>query len=98
MTRTTLPIRPRRAQQKRLPIPTAIAPMMAVLSDLPYDEQNWSFEYKWDGVRAIAYCDHGALRLESRNLLDITRRYPELQSLAEALRDRSAVLDGEIVA
>jgi hypothetical protein len=35
-------------------------------------------EIKWDGVRAIAYSQPGELRLESRNLNDITDTYPEL--------------------
>ena len=36
----------------------------------------WAFEVKWDGVRAIAYSEPGRLRLESRNLNDITAQYP----------------------
>jgi bifunctional non-homologous end joining protein LigD len=88
----------RKRKPAREPMPASIAPMMAVLSDLPHDEQNWSFEYKWDGVRAIAYCDHANLRLESRNQLSITKRYPELQPLADVLEEHSVVLDGEIIA
>ncbi len=38
------------------------------------------------------------LRLESRNLNDLTGQYPELAGLGRALGDRAAVLDGEIVA
>ncbi|MHB8531827.1 MAG: DNA ligase D, partial [Solirubrobacteraceae bacterium] len=53
---------------------------------------------KWDGVRAIAYSTPGELRLESRNLNDISDSYPELARLGRALGSRSAVLDGEIVA
>src|SRR5216110_374083 len=66
------------------PMPATIAPMLAVSSDLPSDPQHYTFEYKWDGVRAICYHDGTAngtangFRLESRNQLDITRRYPEL--------------------
>ena len=36
-----------------------VKPMLAVLSALPRDEERWAFEIKWDGVRAIAYCDGG---------------------------------------
>jgi bifunctional non-homologous end joining protein LigD len=75
--------------------------MLAVLSDLPdpEHEEQFSFEYKWDGVRAISYWDGHDLRIESRNLLDITGRYPELQPLGDDLgRRHPAVLDGEIVA
>lgn len=72
--------------------------MLATLSELPRDERDFAFEYKWDGVRAICYWDGSRLRLESRNLLDVTQRYPELWPLARALKRQSAVLDGEIVA
>ena len=64
----------------------------------PPTDTGWAFEIKWDGVRAIAYCRPGELRLESRNLNDITDRYPELRALDRALGSHEAVLDGEIVA
>jgi len=79
-------------------MPRSIAPMLALLSDLPADPDNYSFEYKWDGVRAIAFWDGSRLRLQSRNLLDITSNYPELAALGRALGRRRAILDGEIVA
>ena len=72
--------------------------MLALLSDLPCDQDSYSFEYKWDGVRAIAFWDGSRLRLQSRNLLDITHSYPELAALGRALGRRRAILDGEIVA
>ncbi len=40
----------------------------------------------------------GRLRLESRNLRDITNSYPEVRGLLRNLGMREAVLDGEIVA
>jgi bifunctional non-homologous end joining protein LigD len=74
-----------------------IKPMLATTGTLPTRQDDWAFEIKWDGVRAIAYAENGALRMESRNLLDITPRYPELWGLADALGGRDAVLDGEVV-
>src|SRR5438874_6041304 len=80
-------------------MPRHLAPMLALLAaDIPRDRKNWAFEYKWDGVRALAYLDGANLTIESRNRLDITRRYPELLALGDALGRRTAVLDGEIVA
>lgn len=81
-------------------MPSGIAPMLATLAvHVPPDEANYAFEYKWDGVRAITYVDGpSGFHIESRNRLDITRRYPELRALAEALADHRVVLDGEIVA
>ncbi|MBV9941517.1 MAG: DNA ligase D [Solirubrobacterales bacterium] len=87
------------ADPDREPMPERLLPMMArPSSTLPHDEQNWSFEVKWDGVRAIAYVQPGRLRLESRNLNDVTEAYPEVRGLLSALGMHEAVLDGEIVA
>ncbi len=87
------------ADPEREPMPDRIVPMMARPSGaLPRDEKNWSFEVKWDGVRAIAYLQPGRLRLESRNLNDVTEAYPEVRGLIGALGMHEVVLDGEIVA
>jgi bifunctional non-homologous end joining protein LigD len=82
----------------RDPMPEHVVPMLAKLGDLPRDEDRYGFEVKWDGVRAIAYVEPGRLRLESRNLNDVTAQYPEVRALARELGARTAVLDGEIVA
>jgi bifunctional non-homologous end joining protein LigD len=79
-------------------MPQSIEPMLAVLSTLPPNPKPYSFEFKWDGVRAITYFDGRGLSMESRNRLDITPRYPELHKLAKELTGRSIVLDGEVVA
>jgi bifunctional non-homologous end joining protein LigD len=73
--------------------------MLATQGPLPLDEAGWAFEVKWDGVRALAYADGNVIVLESRNLLDITPRYPEVAALTGVLGDRQrAVIDGEVVA
>lgn len=90
--------RSRPARQRRDLLPDHVDPMLAILGELPRNPNRWAFEYKWDGVRAITYFDGHKLRIDSRNLLDITHRYPELHALADALNGRRAILDGEIVA
>jgi bifunctional non-homologous end joining protein LigD len=83
----------------RVPMPGRIQPMFARSSEkLPPDQKRWSFEVKWDGVRAIAYAQPGRLRLESRNLNEITNAYPEVRGILDDLGMHEAVLDGEIVA
>ncbi|HYZ81102.1 MAG TPA: DNA polymerase ligase N-terminal domain-containing protein, partial [Solirubrobacteraceae bacterium] len=82
----------------REPMPERILPMLAGTGTLPRDEEKWSFEVKWDGVRAIAYVKPGRLRLESRNLNEITDAYPEVRGILRDLGMREAVFDGEIVA
>jgi bifunctional non-homologous end joining protein LigD len=84
---------------KPTPMPEHVVPMLARLSTLPPDDERYGYEVKWDGVRAVAYIRPGeAPRLESRNLNDVTRQYPEAAAVATALAKRSAVLDGEVVA
>ncbi|MGI5292371.1 non-homologous end-joining DNA ligase [Nonomuraea polychroma] len=80
----------------RLP---AYAPMLAQLGTLSSVQgPGWAVEMKWDGVRALAYLEDGAVRLMSRNGKNITAAYPELQLMAGATGGRPAVVDGEIVA
>jgi bifunctional non-homologous end joining protein LigD len=79
-------------------MPEHLAPMLANPGRLPPEEEQWAFEVKWDGVRAIAYWRRGELRIESRNRKEIGARYPELHALGRQLGTREAVLDGEIVA
>ena len=80
------------------PMPEVLAPMLARLGPLPRRDDDWAFEVKWDGVRAIAHSEPGRLRFFSRNLNEITDRYPELSRLNRALSHHRAILDGEIVA
>ncbi|MGK5684857.1 non-homologous end-joining DNA ligase [Actinoplanes sp. URMC 104] len=79
------------------PIASVPAPMLAAAGPLPADG-GWSYEFKYDGVRAITAVRDGHVQAYSRNLNDITATYPELGELTEVLGGRSAVLDGEIVA
>jgi bifunctional non-homologous end joining protein LigD len=86
------------ADAEREPMPERLTPMLAGAGELPRDQSRWSFEVKWDGVRAIAYIKPGRLRLESRNLNEISDAYPEVRGILRDLGMRDAVLDGEIVA
>src|SRR5687767_6133374 len=81
-----------------MPRPYTIEPMLAPASAAcPVNGKDFGFEYKWDGVRAIGYWDGKRLTLSSRNLLDMTVQYPELQALGAALGpSRRVVLDGEV--
>ena len=52
--------------------------MLATAVDKPFNNKDWVFEVKWDGVRAIAFVRNGIARLQSRNGNDITATYPEV--------------------
>ncbi len=86
------------ADVSREPMPERIVPMLARSGSLPLEDEGWGFEIKWDGVRAIAYCNPGEVRLESRNLNDISDSFPEIARIDRSLGSHRAVLDGEIVA
>ena len=80
-------------------MPTVLDPMMALLAAaLPANQDRYGFEFKWDGIRAIAFADGEHLRLQTRTRKDVTYRYPELGAIPRALSGHRALLDGEIVA
>jgi bifunctional non-homologous end joining protein LigD len=83
---------------RKLRMPPRLEPMLATLGEHAFSDPNWLFEIKWDGVRALAWIDQGSVTLRSRAFVNITKRYPELAHLPEALTAREAILDGEIVA
>ena len=83
-----------------------ITPMLATLgtaADITGDDE-WAFEMKWDGVRAVAaITPDGGVILRSRTGRDMTATYPELAALADvvdpAVRESGlTIVDGEIVA
>jgi bifunctional non-homologous end joining protein LigD len=84
--------------RERDPFPENVVPMLARLSTLPRDDAKWGVEVKWDGVRALAYCQPGRVTLQTRNLNDVSVQYPEVRRIHRALGSHDAVLDGEIVA
>ncbi|RYZ22596.1 MAG: DNA ligase, partial [Chitinophagaceae bacterium] len=78
-------------------MPQNVVPMLATLVNEPFDDEKWIFEIKWDGYRAVAYCNGKDVQLVSRNLKPFTDKYAPV---AKALQDLKlkAVFDGEIVA
>jgi bifunctional non-homologous end joining protein LigD len=79
-------------------MPRSIAPMLASPGQLPPDEDDWAFELKWDGIRAISYVEADRARFVSRNDNDLTASFTELQPPDGSVAFGRAVLDGEIVA
>jgi bifunctional non-homologous end joining protein LigD len=78
-------------------MPTRIDPMLATMGAMPSDQNQWAFEFKWDGVRALGFFSADGFHLLARSGADITARYPELKGLANQIDGRSMILDGEIV-
>lgn len=83
-------------QHKSVLISRQTSPMLAKrVARLPHGEQ-WAYEFKWDGIRALAFLAGGTIQLIGRSGSDLTARFPELHGLAR-LSDHTLVLDGEII-
>src|SRR6059058_5707630 len=66
------------------------------VAELPSGE-DWIFEPKWDGFRALVFRDRNEILIQSRDEKPLNRYFPELlEPLRSALPAR-CVLDGEIV-
>jgi ATP-dependent DNA ligase len=77
-------------------LPKFVKPMLAVEATEPFDSDDHAFEIKWDGIRCLAFIEAGQVRLQSRELVDVTAQFPELARLGEL--PGGTVLDGELVA
>ena len=69
--------------------------MLAMAANEPFDSAAHLFEVKWDGVRCLTFVEGGRVRLQSRQLMEISAQFPELDAL-RALPE-GTVLDGELV-
>ena len=74
-----------------------VLPMLAKRIDELPAGQNWIFEPKWDGFRALIFRDGDEILIQSRDAKSLNRYFPELiEPLGSQLPAR-CVLDGEIV-
>ncbi|HEU5264515.1 MAG TPA: DNA ligase D, partial [Gaiellaceae bacterium] len=75
------------------------APMLATSTETLPRGDEWVYEPKWDGFRALVTIAGGEVRLTSRNGNDLSERFPEVARAAQlGIRAADAVLDGEICA
>ena len=84
-------------ERGKAPMPKHVEPMLATLSDKPFDNDDWIFELKLDGVRAIVEKDGSTLDMWTRNAKSMTTRFPTLANAIRELAADSVVLDGEVV-
>ena len=78
-------------------LPKLLQPMLATLTDAPFDDPNWVFEDKFDGFRMVAEIRRGKVALYSRNGKIISQSYIEVAEALERVKG-DAVIDGELVA
>lgn len=78
---------------------TAFRPMqLATLVDKVPNGEGWLFEMKYDGYRCLAAVHGDSVRLYTRSGLDWTEQFGALVAPFQALKVRSALIDGEICA
>lgn len=73
-----------------------VKPMLASVAEKPFDSEDWIFEIKWDGYRAIAD-NMQELKLYSRKGLSFLGKYPAIEA-SLAKQQHKMIIDGEIVA
>lgn len=73
------------------------SPMLLKEIDKPFDSEDYIFELKFDGIRAVIFANKKSVKIQSRNQVDLTHLFPELQKISE-LVDKNVIFDGEIIA
>ena len=64
-------------------LPKRLQPMLATLTDAPFDDKGWIFEDKYDGFRMVATTQGGKVTLYSRNGKIISQSYVEVAKALE---------------
>ena len=77
---------------------TFIEPMKAQLRESPPAGKDWFYEIKFDGFRALGYCDGANVNLLSRNEKSFNEKFPEIVEALADLKLKDCIVDGEIVA
>ena len=75
-----------------------VPPMAALLVNALPTGDEWLYEAKFDGYRALALKDGASVKILSRKGNDLTADYPAIRLALGALKAKSAVIDGEVVA
>jgi bifunctional non-homologous end joining protein LigD len=78
--------------------PRFIQPMKPRLVEKPPSSGDWSYELKFDGIRACAVKDDGKVNLTSRNGNELRSRFRQIADAINELSSDECVIDGEVVA
>lgn len=73
-----------------------ISPMLLNEIKEPFDDDNYIYELKLDGIRCVAYIDPNSVTLQNKRFKDLTEIYPELSDICKCVKKR-IILDGELV-
>jgi len=75
-------------------MPKRYQPMLAQQAEAAFNSEDWIFEVKWDGIRAVSYI-YDELSIRSRNDKELKYSFPEFEELKNLTKN--VVIDGEIV-
>src|SRR5580704_11527083 len=80
-----------------LPVNPPLLPMLAKRVDELPPGEDWIFEPKWDGFRALIFRDRDEILIQSRDEKPLNRYFPEVVHTLLAQLPSRCALDGEIV-
>ena len=83
---------------RKTPMPEFVPPQLATLVDKPPAGDEWLHELKFDGYRLLGHFENGQVRFWTRNQNDWTAKFPAIGKALKALRLKTVILDGEVVA
>lgn len=75
-----------------------LRPMLLKEVNQPFNDKNFLYEIKFDGIRALIYVSRKFFMIISRNGTNLTSKYPELKKIQELVGTHEIIFDGEIVA
>jgi DNA topoisomerase IB len=76
-------------------LPKRLQPMLATLTDAPFNDASWVFEDKCDGFRMIAEIRKGKVALYSRNGTIISHSYLEVAGALEGVKADAVIDDNQ---
>ena len=71
-------------------------PMLLEEINKPFNNPNYLYEVKFDGIRAIVFASPKKVSIYNRHAVEITDLYPELQEIKNLVK-KETIFDGEIV-
>ena len=71
-------------------------PVLLTEKNKPFNNRNYIFEPKFDGIRALIYANKNQIKILSRNKNNISNLFPELIKIKNNIT-KNVIFDGEII-
>lgn len=75
-----------------------LRPMLLREEEKVFQDKEFLYEIKFDGIRALIYVSKNKFKILSRNGNDLTNKYPELKEIQNIVGNHQVIFDGEIIA